>query len=208
MSSSLVNKAEEVIAKVRDLEVLSADYLKRIEKEAASIQEAENKIQTLEEAYLLAKNCSKSFLDKLSYIEEIMTNALRMVFNKEYTFYYERVLDKAGGLKGLLPVVVSEQGVAEHPATSFGTSVCQIISIIHQICVLILSNGTKPVLMGDELFTGINYTLRAPLEDFIEKVCDEGGVQLITVSHLNIKSGTVYYVEMVDGVTKVEKASN
>ena len=178
-----------------------------IEKTEAEIERISARVQILRDASALAKFCTNKFLDQIYTIEDIISDGLSYVLEKDLIFKFEKITSDEGILKGLKPVVQSPNGHVENPTAGFGSSVTQITAILLRLCVIGIVGTTKPIIIMDEPFSHINTSLRDRLGEFVTRIAEEMKVQIITVSHMKTAYAKVYEVENVGGMSKVTLAS-
>jgi len=185
--------------------ISQADLLeKQLKTETEELREFNKEIALYRESFLLARQCSKKFIDRINTIEELVSEGLSIVFDTPMKFYFEKVEDPGGSLKGLKPMIEQEDGHTEAPESGFGSSVVQITSTILRVCVLAILGTTKPILILDEPFSNVNIALRENLELFISQIAKDAGIQIITVTHMDSDAPVVYEVEKI-GITSYVK---
>ena len=123
---------------------------------------------------------------------------------KDYKFYFKRILGPEDIITGLQPLVISPDGVEGPPSTMFGSAICQIISLIFRVILVSISENTPPFLILDEPFShaGLSEDLRINLESFLFKLVKDSGIQLFIVSHIETLIGNVYEVNKINGISE------
>jgi DNA repair exonuclease SbcCD ATPase subunit len=167
-----------------------------IVRQVASLTEDINnldyQIQVTKEAVDLAVKCLEDHSKNISYIESIVTTALQAVFGKDYKFFFERVLSKEGVLRGIRAKV--RIGDFESELTdSFGAGVQAVASLFLRIAAVLLS-GLPRVLIMDEPLVNLSPKVWLKLAPFLEQICENSGLQIIMVTHVDAPIGTVWRV--------------
>jgi hypothetical protein len=195
MEVQLEKQAEKILA----YHEFSENQLVITEQKLAELQA---RAQVLKEAHMLAKLCTTKCVEKISVIEELVSEALTIVLQKPYKFFFEKV-EQSGVLKGLAPRILGPDGNIENPVSGFGSAACQIISLVFRVIVLSLSTETQPILILDEPFGHVGTELRHALEEFLSRIATDSGLQIISVSLMKVNSGKVYEIDKINGITQV-----
>jgi len=175
-----------------------------LELDLAQLSELVSIVETLDEARRLAKACSTRSLEIVHYLEKLNSDSLSALLDDNYLFRFNPVMEN-DVLKGLTPEVKVGDGEFDSPLEAFGSSVCQLLSLLNHAMILKLSPVTIPVLILDEPFSNISYQLAKKAEEIIEALCEDGGLQLIICTHHLIpRKARTYIVYKHNGISHVE----
>lgn len=165
--------------------------LTKLQTEATGLREG---LKPVKDAISLAKKCLEESLAQKKYIEEIVSAGLTEVFGIEYTFVLEIVLGDDNTIKGLKPRLKEAGGELDDPMASFGAGAQSIASVCFRMALLLLTSGTAKVLILDEPLANVSPALQSRFQQFVETTCNETGLQLIMVTHMDQPFGRVYEV--------------
>ena len=147
-----------------------------------------------QEAVSLAKKCLERSLEQKKYIEQIISSGLTEVFGLPYIFVLETVYGADNAIKGLKPRLQEDGGELDDPLNSFGAAAQSIASVCFRIAILLLSSGTAKILIMDEPLANVSPSLQDRFRVFIEKICNETGLQMILITHTPEPFGRVWEV--------------
>lgn len=197
-----MSQIEDLKLKIIRLEGSLEEKLTRLQDLMTQKEEIDLKLPSKQEAILLAKKCLETSLEQKKYIEEIVSAGLTEVFGTTYTFILETVYGPDGSIKGLKPRLKESNGEFDDPINSFGAGVGSIASACFRMAILLLSSGTAKVLILDEPLANVSSTLQDRFKVFVETICEQTGLQLIMITHMDAPFGRVWEV------TKESKIKN
>jgi hypothetical protein len=156
-----------------------------------------------EDALSLVNKCLEEKMAFIEYVEQIVTTALREVFDQDVRFLLmPRYEEKTGLLKGLQFMLQEGALDPELPANSFGAGLVSLVSFIWRLCEVVFSKQTASVLIVDEPLANVSSTCWARVERVLSTVARELGVQVVLVSHSEHTFSESYVVtkKVIDGV--------
>lgn len=199
--NSIKDLLDECKLKVRKLEAITAYQKQQLQDIIDQITVVNGELEPTKEAILLARKCLEESIQLKTYIEDIISEGLTEVLGVKYRWVLETILDDDTSIKGLQPKIAAEGCDLDDPLEAEGAGAVTIVSLLFRIAVLILTNQTAKVLIGDEILANLNPVLQGRLRIFIDRICKEAGLQLIMVTHLDEPFGKVYKIVKKNGIS-------
>lgn len=158
----------------------------------------ESNATVLEEALSLAKKCLQESIEKRSYIEDIVSDGLSIVYGTPYEFKLEVVEDN-GIIKGLKPRMRASGGEFEDPMDSFGGGGQSVASLLLKLAALILTPNMSRVFVADEPTANLTPLYWGRLMEYLQGLCEGANMQMILITHAE-PGGKIFWVQKKDGV--------
>ena len=140
---------------------------------------------------------SKVTLEELrSKVSDLVTVAFETIFPHPYKFEIEFVSKRNKTECDLY--VVRPNGNKIHPLDGSGGGVSDVCSFALRVTYWTLKGDLRNTFILDETFKFVSREYQPLCADFLSKVCEELGIQIIMVSHLDDiidKADTVYRLE-------------
>jgi DNA repair exonuclease SbcCD ATPase subunit len=189
------------------------EYLRRRLADIESRKQALNKscgaldvkIKVTQEALELARKCLEQSLKRRKYIERLISQALSEVYDLDYTFVLEVLVDGEGNIKGLKPRLSLDGGDFRDPVDCYGQGASDIINLVLSIICLGFVGGTQKILVMDEPLAHIGSEMQSRLNALLTRICQDLDLQLIMITHQNSPFGKVLRVKKNGGVSRVEE---
>jgi len=181
----------ELVSKYNFLEGVVQTKEQLLSQKQTELSNLTKEITILNDAISLAKACTQEIIEQKVFLEKVISKALTEVFGVVHEFILEPVYTDEL-LTGLKPKIKEGKGEEDDPMTGLGTGAQSLISLCLRICMLVLQNGTAKLLVLDEPLANVNFTLQTNLSEFIKNVCEETGLQIIMVTHLDSPFGRVF----------------
>ena len=139
-------------------------------------------------------------------IEELVTQALQAIFGKEYSFVLEDVINRN---KPETNFFVCISGRKHSIRGELGGGVVDLIAFVLRIILWAISTPrSADILIFDEPMKFIDKEHLVLAGEMVKRLSETLKVQILIVSHeeqIISAADTSYFVEKVDGVSKVEK---
>lgn len=127
-------------------------------------------------------------------IEELVTRALQVIFDKSLSFH---LIQSVSGsqprvdfvIRSVYEVAPSDgelggSAVVETPVLDArGGGMAVVIAFLLRLVVLLLTPGARRVLFLDESFSHVSAEYEPRLAEFLREVCDQAGVQIVMITH-------------------------
>lgn len=182
---------DELTRKYNFLEGVVETKEQQLDQKINELDEINHGLTILGDAISLAKACTQEIIEQKTFLEKVISKALSEVFGIPHEFILEPIYTD-GLLTGLKPKIKEGKGEEDDPMTGLGTGAQSLISLCLRICMLVLQNETAKLLVLDEPLANVNFALQTNLSEFVKNVCEETGLQVIMVTHLDSPFGRVF----------------
>ena len=176
-------RVDELQNKVQQLVGQQILLKKQFEEVGEEVEKKKGNFAVLEESKKILMAVSLKTQEQISYyISETVTNALRLVFQKEFTFKCEFVVRKRKTECEF--ILVDVNGNEADPVDSSGGGVLDVISVALRISFWSL-NKNRSLFILDEPFKFLSSNYQNRAYEMVDAVSKKLGLQVIVVSHLS-----------------------
>jgi ABC-type iron transport system FetAB ATPase subunit len=146
-------------------------------------------------------------------VEELVTRALQVIFEKNLSFHMESsVRANRAEVDFVIRSAFGDQVVDTPVLEARGGGMAAVVGFVLRLVVLLLTPGARRFLALDESFAHVSASYEPRVAEFIREVADKAGVQVLLVTHSDAYGDLAdrkYRLTLgPDGVTRVEEGSS
>ena len=200
------DNAKKIITKKQaENEVIKSHIQENID----AIIELTKELEVGQEALQFVEDVANSRRGTMSnQIESIITEALQSIYGLEYSV--ELVYNVKNNRSHLDIIVVkdTENGKIKRDISGFGGGVADTVSMPLRLLVLLACKQTDKICLLDECFKHMDDHRIEFVAEFLKKICDKLGIQIIMCSHhelLKEAANNAYMISDKDGKAVVRE---
>lgn len=203
-------RVNEIVKKVHKLQGRKEEVLARLKISKSKLNKYEETNRLAREAMLLIQQAAEATQKQLKIrVEKLVSLALNDVFEDE-AYSFELVLKTTRKTLAADFLFVDKKGEKFEPLFSCGYGEVDVACFALRI-VMMLLKGTRKTLIMDEPFKNVSQEYRDKLGQFVQKICEELGIQIIATSHiveLKQYAGKVFLVNKTSkGVSQCQEVA-
>lgn len=147
-----------------------------------------------------------------SQVEELVTRALQVIFDKNLSFHMVQSV-KANRAEVDFVIRSTHGGDVVETAVmdARGGGMAAVVGFVLRLVVLLLTPGARRFLALDESFAHVSASYEPRVAEFLREVADKAGVQILLVTHSDAYSDLAdarYRLSLgADGCTQVEEGT-
>lgn len=204
METRTKKDAEDLLASKKSVLSYVSDQLQLLKQTREATTQS---ITAHQGALNLLKVCLDACITSKDQIEGLVQAALQDVFEQEYLFKLEPIQEE-GVTKGINPLFITPGGVICDPYDDSGAALISVGGLFLLIAILLVSNKTKPLLVLDEYLTTVKTERWERVGRILENLVRETPLRIIFFTHSTRPLGTLYSVEMKNGISRVAKVQD
>ena len=203
---------DEMIEEIKKAEIINNKAVqdkieaeKEIERINGDIDKTNKDIENLLHAIELLNNLSESTVgEAYRYITSKVNAVLSVAFKDKPRMVELKETQYKGQYPQLDVVLKTSDGIEQYLSSDTGHGIKQIISMIINICLIIIS-GQRRFLVIDEVLSGVDVTKREIIDELLHSFT-EIGFQFIVSEHGFCSRGSqVYVFESKNGICNIKK---
>lgn len=213
--SVLSERASRLDAKQRKLDELQGEAkytLERARDVKAEITSLQEEITLLDKSSVVLNSIGEERqLKAQDTIEELVTQGLQQIFDDSLSFHIvQNVKAKSSSVEFVVRTTLSDGTIVDTPVMDArGGGLAATIGFLLRVVILLLKNGKEAdnILILDETFAMVSDEYLEGLGEFLRRLVEDTGIQIIMVTHQPIfgeYADALYRFGITDGKTKVE----
>lgn len=119
-------------------------------------------------------------------VEELVTRALQVIFDKNLSFHMEQsVKANRAEVDFTIRSTYGGEVVETSVLDARGGGMAAVVGFVLRLVVLLLTPGSRRFLALDESFAHVSASYEPRVAEFLREVADQAGVQILLVTHSN-----------------------
>ena len=172
----------EAIAAIRARIDAVAGWRREADSLAAQADDLERRAVIADQAAALLRSISSDRASDLAArVSDLVTRGLRTVFEDDAVEF--RVTTRTLRGQSAVEFALVTDGVERPVLDHHGGGVAEVVAFVLRVVVVLLTPGTRRVLILDEPFARVSVDYRPRLASFVRDLVESTGLQLIVVTH-------------------------
>jgi ABC-type molybdenum transport system ATPase subunit/photorepair protein PhrA len=170
----LKNKFRDISGDIRRHQTIASDL-------QSKISHMEEEIQILGKVSDLFKHLIERYVNEYAEsFSELVTEGLQAIFFDQDLKFHIDVEQKRGKIS--INFVLTQDGIAGDPLTSFGGGVASVISLLLRILMILKTNSPRYLIL-DESMAALSDVYVQGCAEFLKKLCADLDVRVLLVTH-------------------------
>lgn len=173
-----------------------------------SLSSNEKKLKELKTKLTFYSKLLENKLQEKTNIENILTNIVNEMFSKQDEIKIDLIYDKEDNLKGI-KLLVSSDGTSFNDILEFyGEGEVTCVVIILNILLLMVNETVPKFIVFDEPFAFLNPSYHEKMNQFIQSIVEDTGIQIILLTHQSNPMGKIVQIRKKNGSSYVAETDN